>query len=97
MFACQQKFNVLWLKNGNGIEYIISLNLEGVYNSKLNAIHGAFLTNVKYFGNKIEIQFNNTHLVIEKHNYTSRIVNVYIVSALDNWSKHLLINSALKN
>ena len=56
-----------------------------------------FLLNVKYFGIKIRIQFNNTPLVIEQINYPSKIVNVNIVYDLDNCPKILLRNLALKN
>ena len=43
----------LGLKNNKGTEFIISLESNGTYNSKLIASHGAFLRNAKYFGNKI--------------------------------------------
>ena len=56
-----------------------------------------FLFNVKYFGIKIRIQFNNTPLVIEQINYPSKIVNVSIVYDLDNCPKIPLRNLALKN
>ena len=58
---------------------------------------GAFLPDVKYFSNKIGIQFNNIPLNIEQNNYTTRIVNVYIVCDLDNWPKNPLRNFTLKN
>ena len=41
-----------------------------------------FLLNVKYFGIKIRIQFNNTPLVIEQINYPSKIVNVALKTCL---------------
>ena len=56
-----------------------------------------FLLNVKHFGIKIRIQFNNTPLVIEQINYPSKIVNVSIVYDLDNCPKIPLRNLALKN
>ena len=46
---------------------------------------------------KIGIQFNNTPLVIEQINYSSKIANVYIVNDLDNWPKNPLRNFTLKN
>ena len=75
---------MLELKTNKGTEYIIGWKSKGVYNSKLIALHGAFLPNIKYFKKKIEIQFNNTPLVIEQNSYTSKIVNVCIVYDLDN-------------
>ena len=55
------------------------------------------LPNVKYFGYKIEIQFNNTLLVIEQNNYASRIVRFYIVYDLNNSPKNPLRNFTLKS
>ena len=87
---------MLELKIDKGNEYIICWKSKGVYSSKLIALHGAFLPYVRYFGNKIGIQFNNTLLVREQNNYTSRIVNVYIVYDLDNWPKNPQWNFTLK-
>ena len=79
MFFYQPTFNVLELKNDEGTEYIISWKSKGIYDSKLMVLIGALLPNVKYFKNKIEIQFNSTPLVIEQNNYATKTVNVYIV------------------
>ena len=79
MFFYQPTFNVLELKNDKGTEYIISWKSKGIYDSKLIVLIGALLPNVKYFKNKIEIQFNSTPLVIEQNNYATKTVNVYIV------------------
>ena len=32
----------------------------GLHNSKLKALRGAFVPNVKYYGTKMGLQFNNT-------------------------------------
>ena len=64
--------------------------------TKTDFDNGSFLLNVKYFGNRIEIQFNNTPLVIEQNNYASKIVNVYIVYDLDNCQKKSVSNSYTK-
>ena len=56
-----------------------------------------FLPKVKYFNKKLIIQLNNTPLDIEENNYTTKIVNVYIVYDLDDWPKNPLRNFALKN
>ena len=79
MFFYQPTFNVLELKNDKGTEYIISWKSKGIYDSKLIVLIGALLPNVKYFKNKIEIQFNSTPLAIEQNNYATKTVNVYIV------------------
>ena len=84
MFVYQPTFNVLDLKNDKRTEYIISWKSKRIYDSKLIVLIGALLPNVKYFRNKIEIQFNSTPLVIEQNNYATKTVNVYIVYNLDN-------------
>ena len=86
MFAYQPTINVSESKIDKCTEYIIGWKSKGLHNSKLIALHGAFSPNAKYFGNEIGIQFNNTSLVREKSSYV-KIVNVYIVYDLDNWSK----------
>ena len=53
MFVYQPKYNVLKLKTDNGTEYMISWKSTGIYNSKLIALHGAFLFKVKDFKTKI--------------------------------------------
>ena len=44
----------------------------------------AFLPNIKYFGCKVGIKFNNTPLVVEQNNYKTKTVSAYIVNDLDN-------------
>ena len=68
MFVYQPTFNVLKLKIDKGKEYITGWKSKGLYKSKPIALHDPFLPNVKYFGNKIGMQFNNTPLVIEQNN-----------------------------
>ena len=43
------------------------------------------------------MEFNNTPVVVELKNYTTKIVNVYIVYDLDNWSNVPLRNFTIKN
>ena len=94
VFVYQPTFDVLELKTEKGTEYIIGWKAKGLYSSKLIALLVAFLSNVKYFGIKIEIQFN-TPLVAEQKNYSSE--NVYTVYDLDNWPNNPLRNFTLKN
>ena len=68
-------------------EILISWKSKGLYESKLVQSHGAFLPYIKQFGYKIGIRFNYTSLVAEKYNYTTKIINDYIVCDLDNWPK----------
>ena len=64
MFVYQSTFNMLELKIDKCIEYNTGWKSEGLFGIKLLPLHGAFLPNVKQFGCKIGIQFNNTFLVI---------------------------------
>ena len=65
MFVYQPSFNLLKLKIDKSTVYIIGWKLERLHNSKFIALHSSFLPNVKYFRNKIGMQFDNTPLVIE--------------------------------
>ena len=94
VFVYQPTFDVLELKTEKGTEYIIGWKAKGLYSSKLTALLVAFLSNVKYFGIKIGIQFN-TLLVAEQKNYSSE--NVYTVYDLDNWPNNPLRSFTLKN
>ena len=96
-FVYQPTFNVLELKIDKGTKYGIGWKSKRLFNSKLVALHGAFLSNIKYFGKKIGMQFNNTPLVEEQNNYASKIVNISIVYDLDTWPKISLRNFTLKN
>ena len=76
MFVYQPVFSMLEYKEKLGTEYITSWKSKGVYNTKLIPIKNYSLPNIKYFKYKIEIQFNNTPLVVEQNNYASKIINV---------------------
>ena len=67
---------MLEYKEKLGTEYITSWKLKGVYNTKLLPTKKDSLPNIKCFKYKIEIQFNNTSLVVEQNNYGSKIINV---------------------
>ena len=97
IFAYQLTFTKLELKVRRSTEYVIVWISKGLYKSKLLPLHGAILTNIKYFLPKIAMQFNNTPLVVEQDNYATEIVNDYIVYNLDNWRKILLRNFRIKN
>ena len=51
----------------------------------------------KWFGYKIEIQFNKTALVVEQNNYEANIVNAYIVYDLYYWPRNPPNNFVLKD
>ena len=95
MFVYQPPF-MLKLKPDSLNHYITDWESKGVYNFKLVKLHEGFLSYIRYFGYKIGIQFKNTPLAVEQNNYTTKIVNVYIVYDLDNWPKVPLRNFTLK-
>ena len=70
---------------------------ERVYNSKLEPLYTAFLHNIKVFVNWMGIKLDEDPLAVEKPNYASKIVTVYIVSDLDAWPKNPTNNFKLKN
>ena len=55
------------------------------------------MPNIKQLGYKIGIQFNNTPLVINQNNFTTKTVNAYIIHDLDNCLKIPPRNVTLKN
>ena len=67
-----------------------------MYNSKLIPLYTAFLHNIKIFGYKIGIEFNEIVLVVEKNKYATKIANAYIVNDLHDWPKILLNSFKLK-
>ena len=70
-----------------GTEYVTSWKYKVLFEWKLFPLHGAFMPSIKLFGFKIEIQSNNTLLVIDQNNFTIKTVNAYIICDLDNWPK----------
>ena len=60
------------------------MKIKGINNSKLIALYGVFLPNIKYFRNKIGMQFNSTPFIMKQNSYLRKIVNVYIAYDLDN-------------
>ena len=82
---------MLDLKIDNGTEYITDWKSKGLSELKLLPLHGAFIRNVKRFGYIIGIQINNTPLVIDQNNFTTKIMNAYITFDLDNWPKKFLL------
>ena len=90
-FVHQPTLDTLGLKNGKGTDYIL------VYNSKLKPLYTASLHSIKLSGYIIETKFDRDVLVVERNNYSSKIVNVYIVYDLDAWSRNPTNNFKIKN
>lgn len=79
MFIYQPNFRKLHLKAKKSTCHILSWKLKDIHNSELNTLHIALATNVKYFACSIEIQFSKTTFVVQKSNYSTKIINPYIV------------------
>ena len=95
MFVYQPTYNVIKYLNSS-TEYITSWRSKGVYNTKHILIKNDSLPNIRDPNKKILLQFDYTPLVVEQNNYTSNIVNVYMVYDLDYWPKIPLRNFTLK-
>ena len=77
MFVYQPTFKMAKYKN-TSTEYVASCKLKGVYNNKLVALNSDFLPKIKYF-KRIRLQFDNTPLVIEQNNYTTKNFILYTI------------------
>ena len=94
IFVYQPTLDSLELKKYKGADYILSWKSNGVLYKPL---YTAFLHSVKLSGYKMGIKFDKDPLSAEQNNYVIKIVNVYIVYELYDWSKTLLKNFTLKN
>ena len=83
MFAYKPTFSSFVLKKGKGPEYVNNSKSRGLFKTEIHPLHNAFLPNIKRFGHKLEIQFNNTSFVKDKNNYATKIVNAYIAYDLE--------------
>ena len=97
MFVYQPTLETLKIKYEKTSENVTSWKSKGVYNSNLKPLHGALLPHWKYAEKKISVNLNKSPLVVQKNNYSTKIVNAYIVYDLDNWPKVPLRNFTLKN
>ena len=95
-FNFQPTPNTLELKKYKGINYVLSWKSKGIYTFKFTQLYTIFLNSTKISGYRTGIKCDNSILVVEQNNYTSKIVNFYIVFNLDTWPKNLLNNFILK-
>ena len=84
MFVYQSTFGLLDLKIDKGTEYITGWKSKVLFEWKLLPLRGAFIPNVKRFDYNIGMQFDNTPVAIDENNYTTKIVNAYIVYDLNS-------------
>ena len=71
-----------------------------MYTSKFKPFYTAFLYSIKLSGHRIGIKLDKDTLAVEKNNYATKILNVYIDFDLDtqprNHTKIILTTSDLK-
>ena len=72
------------VKKGKGTNYVFSLRKEDVYTSKLKPLYTVFLQSIKLSGYKMRTHFSEDPLALEQNNYTTKIVNAYILYGLKN-------------
>ena len=84
------------IKTGKVADSVLSWNTKGVFHSNFNPLYTAFLHTIKLFGYRIGIKFNKDLLAIEQNNYLTKIVNIYTVYELNDWSRNPTINFKFK-
>ena len=78
-------------------DYVLSRKSNGVYNSKLNPSYTAFLYNIKLYGHRMRIKFDEDSLTVEQNNYLTKIANDYICYEFSGWLRNPTNNFKLKN
>ena len=94
-FLSQFTFSTIDFKQKNNEYKVSAQNSKGVYTFKLFSLHNVSPI-IKYFDQKIELQFNYSTLVVKCKNDVTKILNVYLVYDLDNWPINLVNNFILK-
>ena len=87
-FVYQPTFNTLELKKDKDTDCVLNWKSSGVYNSKLKPLYTAFLHIITLSVYKMRVKFDKDPLAVEKNNYLTKIVNVYIVYDLAAWSRN---------
>ena len=64
---------------------LVMMVFKGVYTSKHKPLHIAFFHNIKLSRYRIGIQLDNSVLVVEQNNNTTKIVSAYVAYDLDTW------------
>ena len=90
MFVYQPTLDTLELKKDKSTVYILGWKSKEVYISKLKTLYTVFLHSTKSSGHRMGIKFDKDPLALDQNNYTTKIVNAYIVYHLDAWPRILL-------
>ena len=97
MFVYQPTLDTLKLKKEKGNDYVLSRKSKVMYTSKLKPLYAAFIHSIKISRYRKVTNFDKDPLAVKQNNYTSKIINVYIVCDLDVWSRNPTKNFKLKN
>ena len=68
-----------------------------MYTSRLKPLFITFLNSIKLSGDRMGIKLDKDPSAVQQNNYTTKIVNAYIVCDLDAWPNNPLNNFKLKN
>ena len=88
---------MLELKINKSTKYVTGCKFKGLFEQKFVPLNGTFISNVKQFGREMNIQFNNTSLVLDQNKIPTKILNAYIVYDLDNCPNIPFRNFILNN
>ena len=96
-FVYQPTLDSLELKKDKGTDYVLSWRTKGVFDSKLKRLYTAFLHSIKLSEHRIGIKFDKDPLAVKQNNYSTKIVNVYIVYDLHAWPRNPTNSFKIKN
>ena len=88
---------MLELKINKSTKYVTGWKFKVLFEQKFLPLNGTFISNVKQFGHEINMQFNNTSLVLDQNKIPTKIVNAHIVHDLDNCPNIPFRHFILKN
>ena len=97
MFVYQTTLDTLKLKKEKGNDYVLSRKSKAMYTSKLKPLYTAFIHSIKISRYRKVTNFDKDPLAVKRNNYTSKIINVYIVYDLNVWPRNPTKNFKLKN
>ena len=84
------------LKEEKGTDSVLIWESKGANTFKFKPLYNAFFHSIRHSGYKVGIKLDKDSLAVKQKNYTTNIVNAYIVYVLENWSNGALRGFALK-
>ena len=85
------------LKEEKGSDCDLIWKSKGVNTFKFKPLYNVFFHRIRHSGYKVGIKLDKDPLAVKQKNYTTNIVNAYIVYVLENWSNSALRGFALKH